>query len=94
MSPISHSGFIKHTVGYLASTVFAIIGSALLLIGAVIWTVIIKKAQAINGVVVSLPSGLVPLDITVEVGNALFLAWAAFACLIVSIMPYMIRYVS
>ncbi|THH02490.1 hypothetical protein EW026_g344 [Hermanssonia centrifuga] len=83
-------GFIKHTVGYLASTVFAIIGSALLLIGAVIWTVIIKKAQAINGVVVSLPSGLVPLDITVEVGNALFLAWAAFACLIVSIMPYMI----
>ena len=84
---------MRHALGFLVSTVFAIIGSTFLLIGAVIWTVIVKKAQDINDLVVP-TSPPVPLGIEVSVGNGLFLAWAAFACLIVSIVPYMIRCVS
>lgn len=85
-------GLFKHALAFLVSTVFAILSSVMLLIGAVIWTVIIKKAESINGWIVPLPSGTeVPLGISVDVGGGLFLAWAAFACIIASIIPYMIR---
>jgi hypothetical protein len=33
------------------------------------------------------------MGITVSVGPGLYLTWAAFACLAVSIVPYMLRYV-
>ena len=85
------SGLIKHTLGYLAATALAIIGSAFLLIGAVIWTVIVKKAQSINTVMVGQPGNIVPVGIEVDIGNGIYLAWAAFACLIASTVPYMIR---
>ena len=87
-----HSGFLKHTLLFLLSTVFAVIGALALLIGATIWTVIIKKAESINNFVVGSASQPVPLGITVSTGDALFLVWASWACLLVSIMPYMIRY--
>lgn len=75
------------------STTFAIVASVLLLIGAVIWTVIIKKAQSINDYILTLPSGVsVPVGINVDVGDGLYLAWASFACIIASTIPYMIRY--
>lgn len=86
-------GIAKHTIAFLLSTVFAILGSLMLLIGAAIWTVIIKKAQSVNDIIVGPVSAPVPLGITVSMGDALFLLWAAFACLLVSIVPYMIRYV-
>lgn len=71
---------------------FALIASVLLLIGAVIWTVIIKKAQDINGWIVPLSNGnQVPLGINVSLGNGVLLAWAAFACIAASLIPYMIR---
>ncbi|GJE87722.1 SUR7/PalI family protein [Phanerochaete sordida] len=82
-------GLLRHALGFLASTVFAILGSLFLLIGSVIWTVIVKKAQGINTVIVP-TSPPTPLGITVETGNGLWLAWSAFACLIVSVLPYMI----
>lgn len=82
-------GLSRHALGFLASTVFAILGSLFLLIGSVIWTVIVKKAQDINTAMVA-TTPPTPLGITVEVGNGLFLAWAAFACLIASVLPYMI----
>lgn len=87
------SGLFRHALGFLASTVFAVLGSLFLLIGSVIWTVIVKKAQDINTVVVS-TTPPTSLGITVDVGNGLFLAWAAFACLIASVLPYMIRCVA
>lgn len=84
---------LKHTLGFFASTTLAVIGSALLLVGVVIWTIIVKKAQVINDIMVGQPgSPPVPLGITVSMGNGIFLAWAAFACLIASTIPYMIRY--
>lgn len=76
----------------MTSTIFAVIGAVLLLIGAVIWTVIVKKAQDINTFTVNVPNASpVPLGITVDVGNGILLAWAAWACLVASIIPYMIR---
>lgn len=85
-------GILKHALGFLTSTIFAVIGAVLLLIGAVIWTVIVKKAQDINTFTVNIPNASpVPLGITVDVGNGILLAWAAWACLVASIIPYMIR---
>ena len=72
----------------------AIAGSILLLVGAALWTVIIKKAEAINIMEVSLNGSSVPLGINVSVGIGLYLLWASFAVLAISIVPYMLRYVS
>ena len=73
------------------STAFAIIGALALLIGATIWTVIIEKSKSVNDIVVGTAGSQVPLGIFVSTGSALFLLWASWACLLVSILPYMIR---
>jgi len=88
LTPYS-SGLVKHTVAFLASTTFAVLGSLLLLIGAAILTVMVKKAEAVNSLVISNTSS--PLGIFVSVGNGILLTWAAFVCLLVSTVPYMIR---
>lgn len=69
----------------------AIAGSILLLVGAALWTVIIKKVEAVNTMEVLLNGSSVPLGIEVSVGIGLYLLWAAFAVLAVSIVPYMLR---
>ncbi|KIP06914.1 hypothetical protein PHLGIDRAFT_90215 [Phlebiopsis gigantea 11061_1 CR5-6] len=83
------TGLVRHAFGFFVSTVFAIVGSVFLLIGAVIWTVIVKKAEVINGYFIP-TTPPVPLGVEVSVGNGILLAWAAFACLIGSVIPYMI----
>lgn len=90
---------------------FAILGSGLLFIGIVIWTVIVNKAKSINDAKVSadaihILTGVsnfvaqvttsaesTPLGITVSSGASLWLFWASFVCLFLSIMPYLVRYV-
>lgn len=47
-------GIPKRTYTYLLSTMFAILGSGLLFIGVVIWTVIVNKAKSINNAVVGI----------------------------------------
>jgi SUR7/PalI family len=84
------SGLVKHTVAFLASTCFAILGSLLLLIGASIWTVAINKVETINPLSYNQTS--VPLGITASTGPGLYMIWAAFACLLISTAPYMSRY--
>ncbi|KAI0961173.1 hypothetical protein AcV7_000344 [Taiwanofungus camphoratus] len=84
------TGILKHPLAFVFSTLAAIIGSLMLLIGATIWTVVIKKAESINNIIVGPAVSPVPLGITVSMGNAIYLAWAAFVTLIVSVMPYMI----
>ena len=88
-------GVAKHNMTFLVSTLFAIAGSLLLLIGASIWTVIVQRSAAINDLVVESANGsqTMPLGINISVGPGLFLTWAAFACLVVSVIPYMIRFV-
>lgn len=65
----------------------------MLLIGATIWTVVVKKTQSVNGIMVGQPGNMVPLGIDVTIGSALYLAWAGFGTLLASIIPYMIRQV-
>ena len=90
---------------------FAILGSGLLFIGIVIWTVIVNKAKSINdarvsadaiqiltgvsnfGAQVTTSAESTPLGITVSSGASLWLFWASFVCLFLSIMPYLVRYV-
>ncbi|OCH96693.1 hypothetical protein OBBRIDRAFT_743565 [Obba rivulosa] len=86
-------GLLKHTLAFLVSTLVAIMGSLMLLVGAAIWTAIIKKTESsINGLLVGPTASPVPLGITVSTGDALFLLWASCACLIISVLPYMISW--
>jgi hypothetical protein len=87
------SGVIKRTVAFFVSSSLAVLGSFLLLVGAALWTVIIKKTEAVNDKTVTLGQSAIPI-IMVSAGPGLFLTWAAFACLAVSIVPYMLRYVA
>ncbi|KZT22135.1 hypothetical protein NEOLEDRAFT_1098305 [Neolentinus lepideus HHB14362 ss-1] len=82
-------GMAKRTITFLAASLFAIIGSLFLLIGAAIWTAVVHRAASINDLVVGASSSPTPLGITVSVGTGIYLAWAAFACLVVSTLPYM-----
>jgi len=82
-------GIAKNGVTFFVSTIFSIGGSVLLLIGASLWTVMIKKSQAINTAMN--PLNQVKIGITVSEGNGLFILWAAFVCLFVSVIPYMLR---
>lgn len=86
-----HRGVIKHTIAFFLSTSCAILASILVLAGSALWTVIIKKAEDINTWSVDVQSVQVPLGIQVSAGHGLYLVWAAFACLVTSIIPYMIR---
>ncbi|PPR00255.1 hypothetical protein CVT24_005003 [Panaeolus cyanescens] len=79
------TGLLKNNLTYFLSTIFAVLSSLLLLIAASIWTVIIKKAQGINTLV--LP-GYDALGITLSIGPGVFLTWAAFVCMLVAVVPY------
>jgi hypothetical protein len=85
------SGVAKHNVTFFASTSLSVIGSLMLLIGASIWTVLIKKSEGINDFVIGPNNNPVPLGIVVSVGSGLYMVWAAFACMLISIVPYMVR---
>lgn len=80
------TGILKNNLTFFASSLFAVFGSVLLLIGASIWTVMINKTQAINTTLNAVNQQ--PLGITLSAGSGLFIAWAAFVCLAVSVIPY------
>jgi len=84
------TGVAKNNFTFFVSTGFAIIGSIFILIGASIWTAMLKKAQSVNGVQIGTTANHVPLGIEVSMGSGLPLVWAAFASLSVSVLPYMI----
>ncbi|KAJ7655208.1 hypothetical protein DFH06DRAFT_1092394 [Mycena polygramma] len=82
------TGVAKTAFTFFASTAFAILGSIFILIGASIWTVMIKKTQSVNSLTVG--TGDVPLGIEVSVGTALYMIWASFVTLLASVIPYMV----
>ncbi|KAJ7770866.1 actin cortical patch SUR7/pH-response regulator pali [Mycena maculata] len=84
------TGIPKNNLTFFISTGFAIIGSIFILIGASIWTAMIKKAQSVNGLSIGTTTNPVPVGIEVTIGPALFMIWAAFASLFASIIPYMV----
>ncbi|KAA1468469.1 hypothetical protein DENSPDRAFT_833763 [Dentipellis sp. KUC8613] len=80
-------GLIKHTLTFLLSAFFALVATLFVLVGSALWTVAINESADINRFVVG---SSIPLGITVSTGTGLYLAWAAFACLFVSCIPYVI----
>jgi hypothetical protein len=86
---MSNRGIAKNHLTLSVSSVISTIGAFFLLVAASLWTVLIKKTQAINTVVQAVNGESV--GITVSEGNGLFLTWAAFVCLFVSIIPYVLR---
>jgi len=84
------TGVLKHTVAFLLSSSLSVLGSFLLLVGAALWTVIINKAASLNNAPVTLNGETIPLGIITTAGPGLYMTWAAFACLTVSIVPYML----
>ncbi|KAJ2919279.1 hypothetical protein MD484_g1106, partial [Candolleomyces efflorescens] len=85
------TGILKNNYTFCVSTLFAVAGSLLLLIGASIWTVVVNKTQVINDFpLVTRSAGEIPLGITMSSGPAIPLLWGAFAALLLSVVPYMI----
>ncbi|KAK7468548.1 hypothetical protein VKT23_003053 [Stygiomarasmius scandens] len=84
------SGIAKHNITFFVSSVAAAISSLFLLIGATIWTVILNRSDSINSLVLGSQTNSTPLGIQVSTGPALFIVWAAFACLFASMIPYFI----
>jgi hypothetical protein len=80
------TGILKNNLTFFVSSMFAVLGSIFLLIGASVWTVLIKKSQAINTTLNAVTQQ--PLGITLSGESGLFIAWAAFVCLAVSVIPY------
>jgi len=80
---------IKHTWAFFVSTSAAAIASIFILAASALWTVLIKKAEDINTWTVQ--PAQVPLGIQVSAGVGLYLVWAAFACLVTSVIPYAFR---
>ncbi|PPQ64742.1 hypothetical protein CVT26_002686 [Gymnopilus dilepis] len=83
------TGIAKNHLTFFLSAIFSIIGTILLLIGAILWTVAVKKSEVINTAVN--PLNQQPLEIIVSQGNGLVITWIAFACLCASVFPYFIR---
>jgi len=81
------SGAYRNTATFLLATSFSVFSTACLLIGASIYTAILNKSLSINGYRVS--DGT-PLGIKLTVGPALWLIWASFVCMFLSIGPYLI----
>ncbi|KAF8649867.1 hypothetical protein AX16_005629 [Volvariella volvacea WC 439] len=83
-------GVLKFNLTFFASAVLAILGSIFLLVGASIWTAMVNRVSDVNNFMIGTDSNPSLVGISVSAGNGLHLAWASFACLLVSIVPYMI----
>jgi len=84
------TGMFKRAWAFFLSTFSAIAASIFVLAGSALWTAAIKRAEQVNLWTIDVQSVQVPLGIEVSAGVGLYLAWAAFACLVTSVIPYMI----
>ncbi|KAJ8596808.1 hypothetical protein M405DRAFT_757022 [Rhizopogon salebrosus TDB-379] len=81
------TGVTRKALLFFVSTAMSIMAALFILIGAAIWTAIIKKCEGANTLYIS-PGVL--SGIVVSYGSGIYLTWAAFACLAASIVPYMV----
>lgn len=72
------TGFLAHRFCFAFAALEALGAAACLAVGAAIWTAIIYKARN------SIPAGLA---VTIHYGNALWMTWAAFGAITLSIIP-------
>ncbi|KAH7883850.1 actin cortical patch SUR7/pH-response regulator pali [Phlebopus sp. FC_14] len=81
------TGVLRKTFLFFLSASLSVISALFVLIGAAIWTSIVKKVEGVN--TMQLAPGVMS-GIEISYGNGIYLSWAAFACLAASIVPYMI----
>ncbi|KAI6045077.1 actin cortical patch SUR7/pH-response regulator pali [Pisolithus marmoratus] len=81
------TGCLRRTFLFFISAALAILSTIFILIGAAIWTSLVKKAETINTMQIS-PGVLDGMSLSY--GTGIYLSWAAFACLTASIVPYML----
>lgn len=89
----SHRGIKKTHFTFFLSAVFSLLGAILLLIASSSYTVLVKKCQSINYILLSLgnTNQKIPVGIVVNEGSGVLLMWAACVCMILSVIPYFIR---
>ncbi|KAF7320196.1 hypothetical protein MKEN_00804100 [Mycena kentingensis (nom. inval.)] len=83
------TGLAKSSLTFFLSTAFALLGSIFILVGAAIWTVLIKRTMSVNAIMLGTAANPVQ-GMSASTGTGLYLLWAAFASLVVSVVPYMI----
>ncbi|KAF8559353.1 hypothetical protein OG21DRAFT_1503260 [Imleria badia] len=81
------TGIPRRTFLFLFSTAMSVISALFILIGAAIWTAIVKKVESVNTLQ---PAPGILSGIEVSYGNGIYLSWAAFACLFAATIPSMI----
>ncbi|KAG2156506.1 actin cortical patch SUR7/pH-response regulator pali [Suillus bovinus] len=84
------TGVIRNALFFFISTASSIVAALCILIGAAIWTSIVKKCEGINTLELTPLNGGVISGMIVSYGNGIYLAWAAFACLAAAAVPYMV----
>lgn len=91
----SHRGIKKTHFTFFLSSGFSLLSAVLLLIAVSIYTALVRKCEAINTILLSMTdnSPKIPVGIVVGAGKALSLMWAACACMLLSVVPYFIRWV-
>lgn len=79
-------GVLRKTYLFFASASLAILSAMFILIGAAIWTSLVKKTESINTMQIAqgVTSGM-----SISYGSGIYISWAAFACLLVAVVPYM-----
>ncbi|KIK49557.1 hypothetical protein CY34DRAFT_796987 [Suillus luteus UH-Slu-Lm8-n1] len=84
------TGVARRAMLFFISTASSIIAALFILIGAAIWTSIVKKCEGVNTWEISQLDGGIISGIIVSYGSGIYLAWAAFACLAAATVPYMV----
>ncbi|KAG1866384.1 hypothetical protein C8R48DRAFT_633435 [Suillus tomentosus] len=84
------TGVLRKALPFVISTASSIIAAIFILIGAAIWTSIVKKCEGINTLDLVPLNGGVVSGMIVSYGNGIYLTWAAFACLAAATVPYMV----
>ncbi|KAG2754446.1 hypothetical protein P692DRAFT_20795227 [Suillus brevipes Sb2] len=84
------TGVARRAMLFFISTASSIIAALFILVGAAIWTSIVKKCEGVNTWEISQLNGGVISGIIVSYGSGIYLAWAAFACLAAATVPYMV----
>ncbi|KAL4064592.1 actin cortical patch SUR7/pH-response regulator pali [Scleroderma yunnanense] len=80
-------GVLRKTFLFFASAALAVLSTIFILIGAAIWTSLVKKTESIN--TMQIAQGVLS-GMSMSYGSGIYLSWAAFACLAASVVPYMI----
>ncbi|KAG2155466.1 hypothetical protein DEU56DRAFT_767568 [Suillus clintonianus] len=84
------TGVARTALLFFISTGSSIVAALFILIGAAIWTSIVKECESINTLDVAHVNGTIVSGMFVSYGNGIYLSWAAFACLAAATVPYMV----